>query len=158
MNKKILILDNIRSVHNVGAMFRTAEAAGISEILLVGITPGPLDRFGRPRSDVAKASVGAHEMVAWQQITDTQTALEYLREQNVQIISMEINNTSVDYKTVTADTDRPVAIVMGNENTGVADEWLQNSDVVCHIPMAGEKESLNVSTTCGIALFRLFNL
>lgn len=158
MNKKILVLDNIRSVHNVGAMFRTAEAAGVDEILLCGITPGPLDRFGRPRSDVAKASVGAHEMVSWQQMTDAQTAIEYLQQQNTQIISMEINDTSIDYKTVAPDANRSVAIVMGNENTGVSDEWLQVSDVVAHIPMAGEKESLNVSTTCGIALFRIFDL
>lgn len=145
-------------MHNVGAMFRTAEAAGVDEILLVGITPTPVDRFGRARSDVAKAAVGAEQMVSWQQFTTTSDAIVYLQEIGADIVSLEITDDSVDYKTVPVpDGLVPFALVVGNENTGVSDQWLSASDLVCHIPMAGEKESLNVSTSCGIALFRILN-
>lgn len=157
-NKIILVLDNIRSVHNVGAMFRTAEAVGVDEILLVGITPSPIDRFGRERSDLAKSAVGAHKMVIWKQFSDTSDAVVYLQEMGTDIVSLEFNNTSVDYKYIpTPDGLVPFALVVGNENVGVSDAWLGASDMVCHIPMAGGKESLNVSTACGIALFRILN-
>ena len=158
MNKIILVLDNIRSVHNVGAMFRTAEAAGVDEIILVGITPTPLDRFGRSRDDLAKAAVGAQEMVSWKHIEQTSEAINYLQDMGSDIVSLEITDHSVDYKTVPVpDGLVPFALVVGNENTGVSQEWLEASDLVCHIPMMGEKESLNVSTSCGIALFRILN-
>jgi len=157
-NKTILVLDNIRSVHNVGAMFRTAEAAGVDEIILVGITPAPTDRFGRTRSDLAKAAVGAEQMVPWTQYADTMQAVEYLQEMGTDIVSLEITNESVDYKIIPKpDGLVPFALVVGNENTGVSEMWLSHSDLVCHIPMAGEKESLNVSTSCGIALFRILD-
>lgn len=153
-----MVLDNIRSVHNVGAMFRTAEAAGVDEILLVGITPTPLDRFGRKREDLAKAAVGAEEMVSWQQFTETNDAINYLQEMGADVVSLEITDDSVDYKTVPVpDGLVPFALVVGNENVGVSADWLDASDMVVHIPMAGEKESLNVSTSCGIALFRILN-
>ena len=158
MNKTILVLDNIRSVHNVGAMFRTAEAAGVNEIVLVGITPAPTDRFGRLREDLAKAAVGAEQMVAWQQFAETSEAITYLQEMGADVVSLEITDDSVDYKTVPVpDGLVPFAMVVGNENTGVSEQWLNVSDMVVHIPMAGEKESLNVSTSCGIALFRILN-
>lgn len=158
MKQTILVLDNIRSVHNVGAMFRTSEAAGVDEILLVGITPTPVDRFGRSRSDLAKAAVGAEQMVPWKQFTETSEAIAYLQEMGTDIVSLEITDHSIDYKTVpTPDELMPFALVVGNENTGVSEEWLNASDLVCHIPMVGEKESLNVSTSCGIALFRILN-
>lgn len=158
MNKTILVLDNIRSVHNVGAMFRTAEAAGIDEILLVGITPTPIDRFGRERTDVAKSSVGAHTMVEWQQFTETGDAIDYLQNMGSDIVSLELTDNSVDYKTIPMpDGLVPFALVVGNENVGVDKQWLDISDVVAHISMVGEKESLNVSTACGIALFRILN-
>lgn len=157
-NKIILVLDNIRSVHNVGAMFRTAEAVGVDEILLIGITPAPTDRFGRERSDLAKAAVGAQSMVEWKQFGETKDAIAYLQEQGTDIVSLEITDNSVDYKLVPEpDGLVPFALVVGNENIGVSGQWLSCSDIVCHIPMAGEKESLNVSTSCGIALFRILN-
>jgi len=157
-NNIILVLDNIRSVHNVGAMFRTAEAVGVDEILLVGITPAPLDRFGRERSDLAKAAVGAQNMISWKQFNETTEAVTYLQELGADIVSLEITNTSVDYKLVPEpDGLVPFALVVGNENTGVSQQWLDISDIIAHIPMAGKKESLNVSTSCGIALFRMLH-
>ena len=154
----VLVLDNIRSVLNVGAMFRTAEAAGVDELLLVGITPTPLDRFGRERDDIAKASVGAHTMVDWQHFQNTHEAIVYLQEMGADIVSLELTPDSIDYKTLTPpDGMLPFALVVGNENTGVSSEWLEESDKTVHIPMAGKKESLNVSTACGIALFRILD-
>ena len=139
-------------------MFRTAEAAGIDEILLVGITPAPTDRFGRVRDDLAKAAVGAEQMVAWKQFAETTDAIVYLQEMGADIVALEITEESVDYKIVPQpDGYLPFALVVGNENTGVSQEWLNAADIVTHIPMAGEKESLNVSTSCGIALFRILN-
>lgn len=157
-NKIILVLDNIRSVHNVGAMFRTAEAAGVDEIVLVGITPTPVDRFGRERSDLAKSAVGAQTMVPWKQFSETADAITYLQESGTDMVCLEITDNSVDYKLIPVpDGLVPFALIVGNENTGVSDQWLRAADMVCHIPMAGEKESLNVSTSCGIALFRILN-
>ncbi len=157
-NKIILVLDNIRSVHNVGAMFRTAEAAGVDEIVLVGITPAPVDRFGRERSDLAKSAVGAQTMVPWKQFPETVDAITYLQESGTDMVCLEITDSSVDYKSIPVpDGLVPFALIVGNENTGVSDQWLNAADMVCHIPMAGEKESLNVSTSCGIALFRILN-
>lgn len=159
MNKTILVLDNIRSVLNVGAMFRTAEAVGVDEIVLVGMTPTPLDRFGRERSDLAKAAVGAQTMVPWQYHEQTESAIAYLQEIGADIVSLEISDQSIDYKTVPhPDGLAPFALVVGNENVGVSDQWLEASDLVCHIPMQGEKESLNVATSCGVALFRILNI
>ncbi len=155
----ILVLDNIRSVHNVGAMFRTAEVAGVREILLVGITPCPTDRFGRARTDLAKAAVGAEAMVKWQYFEKPKEAIRYLHTLGADIVSLEITPHSIDYKTVPIpDGLVPFALVVGNENVGVSEECLDASDLVCHIPIAGDKESLNVSTSCGIALFRILDI
>ena len=89
--QKILILENIRSVHNVGAMFRTADAVGINKIVLVGITPAPIDRFGRARADLAKAALGAEKTMSWQAVATIAEALEPLRAEGFQIISLEHN-------------------------------------------------------------------
>lgn len=155
----ILILDNIRSTHNVGAMFRTAEGAGVSEIILVGITPNPLDRFGRERADVAKAAVGAHKLVDWKYFESSSDAIEYVRGQADIIIALEQTAQAVDYKSI-SPVGHPshTALVVGNEIDGVSDAWLEAAKHHCQIPMQGEKESLNVSTACGIALFRLLDI
>jgi 23S rRNA (guanosine2251-2'-O)-methyltransferase len=153
--QKILILENIRSVHNVGAIFRTADAVGISKIVLVGITPAPIDRFGRARADLAKAALGAEKTMPWQAVATIAEAVESLRAEGFQIISLEQADNSVDYKKVSvADS---VAIVVGNEVDGVSKEALALSDIVAEIPMAGDKESLNVSVATGVALFRLLD-
>jgi tRNA G18 (ribose-2'-O)-methylase SpoU len=155
----ILVLDNIRSTHNVGAIFRTAEGAGVSEIILVGITPSPIDRFGRERSDVAKAAVGAQLLVSWKYFESSSEAIEYLHERVDTIIALEQTAQAVDYKSLAPLEDAShSALVVGNEIDGVSDELLQAAHHHCEIPMQGEKESLNVSTACGIALFRLLDI
>ncbi|MFW0871315.1 MAG: TrmH family RNA methyltransferase [Patescibacteria group bacterium] len=154
----IIVLDNIRSTHNVGAIFRTAEGVGVDEIILVGITPSPIDRFGRKRSDLAKSAVGAQELVAWKYFGTTSEAIGYVQSQADTIIALEQTPQSVDYKTISpVDNSSRVAFVVGNEIDGVSNDWLSLASHICHIPMQGQKESLNVATACGIALFRLLD-
>src|ERR1035437_1170468 len=98
--KTIAILHDIRSVINVGAIFRTCDAAGISKIYLTGITPTPLDRFGRTRADLAKSALGAEKTVAWEFALDVETVLENLKKENYKIIAIEQSSTSIDYKKV----------------------------------------------------------
>lgn len=149
----VLILDNIRSTYNVGAIFRTADAAGISKIYLVGITPAPLDRFGRPRKDIAKASLGAEKTIAWQQTATIAPLLTKLKKEQYAIIAVEQAKNSVDYKKVKLGPK--VAFILGTEVTGIKEAVLKKCDIVAEIPMAGAKESLNVSVAAGIALFRM---
>lgn len=156
--KVILVLHNIRSTHNVGAIFRTADAAGVSEIFLVGITPDPIDRFGRKRSDIAKAALGAEDTILWQHFNDVSflEKISELKKEGFYIISVEQSQDSVDYKTI--QSAEKIVIIVGNEVGGVPKEVVRISDVVAEISMQGEKESLNVSVATGIALFRILNI
>src|SRR3989344_4065622 len=100
MKENIIILHNIRSVENVGAMFRTADAAGINKIYLTGYTPTPLDRFGRKRKDMAKSALGAEEFVAWEQKKTILPVISKLKRDRFQIIAIEQDKKSIDYKKV----------------------------------------------------------
>src|SRR3990167_11374463 len=100
--QNILIIHNIRSVQNVGAMFRTADAAGVNKIYLTGYTPTPLDRFGRKRGDLAKSALGAEEFVVWEQKKNIFPLLEKLKREKYLIIGIEQDEKSVDYKKVSA--------------------------------------------------------
>jgi tRNA G18 (ribose-2'-O)-methylase SpoU len=132
-------------------MFRTADAAGIDKIYTVGYTPAPIDRFGRKRNDLHKAALGAEDYVAWEQVKSITTLLTKLKKQGFQIIAIEQDKKSVDYRKVVLQTKN--AIIMGNEVTGVPKKVLDKCDVIAEIPMRGKKESLNVSVACGVALF-----
>lgn len=158
MKKKeaIVILDNIRSTHNVGSIFRTSDALGVDKIILCGTTPAPKDRFGRERSDIAKVALGAEKNVAWQFEQETLTAVKKLKKAGYQIITVEQAENSVDYKKVKVKTK--VAFVMGEEVKGINPKILKLADVVAEIPMQGGKESLNVSVAFGVALFRILNI
>lgn len=153
--QKILILLDIRSAQNVGSLFRTADAAGIEMIYLVGITPAPLDRFGRPVGEIAKTALGAEQSVSWKQVKSIAALLRTLQKDDVQIIAIEQSATSVDYKKVKPQL--PVAIMVGNEVEGIPQKVLAKCDIVAQIPMRGKKESLNVSVAGGIALFRILD-
>jgi len=156
--KIILALHNIRSTHNVGAIFRTADAAGVSEIFLIGVTPDPIDRFGRKRSDVAKAALGAEDTIKWQHFDDTNflEKVSDLKGEGFQVVAIEQSEKSVDYKTIEASEN--ILIIVGNEVDGLPKEVIELSDFVAEIPMLGEKESLNVSVATGVALFRILNI
>lgn len=154
--ENILILHNIRSVVNVGAMFRTADAAGVSKIYLCGITPAPLDRFGRKRRDLAKSALGAEEYVPWEERKNILPLLAELKRQKFQIIAVEQAPNSVDYRKVKLKSKN--AFIMGAEVKGITKNVLERSDVIAEIPMRGKKESLNVSVALGIVLFRVCDL
>lgn len=149
----ILILDNIRSAHNVGSIFRTADAVGVSKIYLVGITPAPLDRFGRERKDVAKAALGGEKTVAWSQVAMLRPLIRRLKKEGYRVIAIEQSKNAVDYATVRPSEKN--AFVLGREVGGLPEKALAESDVVAQIPMRGKKESLNVAVACGVALFRI---
>lgn len=154
--QNFLILNDIRSVENVGAMFRTADAAGIDKVYTVGYTPAPTDRFGRKRSDLHKAALGAEEYVEWEQVKSITTLLTKLKKQGFQIIAIEQDKSSIDYKKVNLKDKN--AIIMGNEVTGVPKKVLDKCDVIAEIPMRGKKESLNVSVACGVVLFGMLKV
>ena len=151
--KNILILHDIRSVSNVGAMFRTADAAGVDKIYLTGYTPAPLDRFGRKRRDLVKSALGAEEFVAWEQKKSVTALLGKLKKDLFLIIGIEQDEKSVDYKKVKLKSKN--AFLVGTEVTGIPKNILKKCDIIAEIPMRGKKESLNVSVACGIALFRM---
>jgi 23S rRNA (guanosine2251-2'-O)-methyltransferase len=149
--ENILILNDIRSVENVGAMFRTADAAGINKIYLVGTTPTPLDRFGRKRGDLHKSALGAEEFVAWEYKKTISPLLSQLKKNGFQIIAIEQDKKSIDYKKVKLTGKN--AFIVGTEVTGMPKNILKKCDIIAEIPMHGKKESLNVSVALGVVLF-----
>lgn len=151
-----ILLHNIRSTHNVGSIFRTADAVGVDKIYISGYTPTPIDKFGRFRKDIAKVALGAEKNVGWEQIDDSKKIIKKLKKENYQIIGLEQAKNSVDYKKV--KTEKKILIVVGNEVGGIDREILKLCDVLAEIPMKGKKESLNVSVAFGVALFRMFNI
>jgi 23S rRNA (guanosine2251-2'-O)-methyltransferase len=155
--KKVLILENIRSVYNVGAIFRTADAIGIDIIYLVGTTPSPIDRFGRERSDLHKSALGAEKSVEWEYVDDVNALniVSKLKDERYVTCALEQDERSVEYNSIQVDKD--IAIVVGNEVDGVSKEILDEVDNILEIPMKGDKESLNVSVAAGVMLFGLFD-
>lgn len=154
--ENILILHNIRSVENVGAMFRTADAAGIDKIYLTGYTPTPLDRFGRKRGDLAKSALGAEEFVAWEQKKSISSLFTQLKREGFQLIAIEQDKKSIDYKKVKLQSKN--AFIVGTEVTGIPKNILEKCDIIAEIGMRGKKESLNVSVALGVALFRVLGV
>lgn len=152
----VVVLDNIRSVYNVGSIFRTANACGIGKVILCGITPGPLDAKGRKRSDFAKVSLGAEEKVLWERSATTVDALQSLHDEGYYLVAIEQNSSSVDYKDVSAQPK--TCFVLGSEVGGIDKEMLSLCDVVAELPMLGSKESLNVTIAFGIAAYRILNI
>jgi 23S rRNA (guanosine2251-2'-O)-methyltransferase len=155
---KIAILDNLRSVHNVGSIFRTANAAGIEKLILCGTTPTPLDAKGNKRKDFAKVALGAEDTVAWEYEEDTIKALKKLRQEDCYVIAFEQDDVSVDYKEVNVTEKENIAFVIGPEVTGITKEVLDLCDVIAEIPMLGSKESLNVTIAFGIGVYCILGI
>jgi tRNA G18 (ribose-2'-O)-methylase SpoU len=151
----ILVLHDIRSAQNVGSLFRTADAVGITKIFLSSITPAPIDRFGRDRNDIAKTALGAEKSIPWEIYEDINILLEKQKKEGFEIIAIEQSSKAVDYKSV--ESKERVVFILGNEVGGLSKGVLDLVDIIAEIPMAGEKESLNVSVAGGIALFRILN-
>jgi tRNA G18 (ribose-2'-O)-methylase SpoU len=155
----ILVLDNIRSTHNVGSLFRTADCAGVSEIVLCGITPSPIDRFGRPRPDITKVALGAELSVPYHTTDSTDEYLAQQKSLGSTICALEQSATALclfdeSLKKSLANSSS-VVLVLGTEVTGIAESTLQLCDYVLEIPQVGTKESLNVSVAGAIAIYHL---
>jgi 23S rRNA (guanosine2251-2'-O)-methyltransferase len=162
MTEIIVIAHNIRSTHNVGSIFRTAEGFGVEKIILSGYTPYPkLDHDTRlPHisekltSQIHKTALGAEEMVPFEYTEQIQ--LNLLKEDGFRVVALEQNNRSItlaDYK-----TPEKVALLIGEEVHGITEELLAQCDDIIEIPMVGKKESFNVSVATGIALYQLTNI
>lgn len=153
-----LVLDNLRSVYNVGSIFRTANAVGAQHIVLCGTTPTPLDAKGNRRKDFAKVALGAEDTISWEYVESAVEALTTLKDSGAYCIAIEQSETSIDYKEVEIKGRENLVFVVGPEVTGMSDEVLACADVVAEIPMLGTKESLNVTIATGIALYRILGI
>ena len=153
-----VVLPDIRSAQNVGAIFRTCDGAGVSKIFLTGYTPAPIDEYNRARSDISKAALGAEKTIVWEKVKSLGALLKKFKASGVKIVAIEQSPNSVDYKKVKIGKNESVAFILGNEVDGLPKSILSKCDVVAEIPMKGEKESLNVSVSAGIALFRILNI
>lgn len=142
----VIVLDNIRSLYNVGSIFRTADAALVSEIILCGYTPAP------PRVEIEKTALGAVDTVPWQYQQSALNAVLELRRKGAKVFAVEITDSSRDYDSLT-EADFPLALVLGNELVGIDSDVLAACDGALEIPMYGVKHSLNVSVAAGIAIF-----
>lgn len=155
--KYSVLLHNIRSVYNVGSIFRTADAAGFNQVYITGYTPTPIDRFGRERADLHKVALGSEKTVAWSSFEDTQLAIRQLKESGVYVIAVEQSADSFDYRELSdlqIDT-KEIVLVMGEETCGIEPEILALVDKVVELPMRGEKESLNVSVAFGVVAYEI---
>ena len=144
----VIVLDNIRSMSNIGSMFRTADAFRLNGICLCGITAKP------PHREINKTALGATDSVDWQYFSSTIECIEFLRKKGYSIISLEQTENSVmlqDFKI----SSLPIALVVGNEVEGVQQEVINLSDDVIESPQSGTKHSFNVSVSCGITLWEI---
>lgn len=151
-----LIADRIRSLHNVGSLFRTADAFGVAKLYLCGYTGTP------PRKEIAKVALGAENVVPWEKRGQTWKIVEELQAQGIYVVALEQTKKSVPIQSLAFVVYRgrklsfkKIAIVVGNEVNGISAGVLKRVDAIVHIPMLGQKESFNVSVAAGIALYAL---
>ena len=149
MNKKAVyvLAHNIRSLHNVGSIFRTCDGVGVSKLYLTGYSGVP------PRKEITKTALGADDSVPWEFHKDPVSVVKMLKKDGVQIVALEKNKKSTDIRKF--NPKYPVCMIIGNEIDGVEENLLKLSDAVVHIPMHGKKESLNVSVAFGIGIYSL---
>ncbi len=145
----VIILDNIRSMHNVGSVFRTSDAFLVNSIILCGFTPRP------PHRDINKTALGATETVSWQYKDSTLDALQELKSEGYKIYGIEQVDNSIELEKFTFNTSEKIAIVLGNEVEGVDEGVLKQCDGSIEIPQFGTKHSLNVSVAAGIVIWEL---
>lgn len=157
--KLALILHDIRSAHNVGAMLRTADGAGVSEVILSGYTPAPPKKDALYLTDADKAmkktALGAEESVSWKQVASLTRLLNRLKKDGYEIAALEQGKDSTDYQEYRPKKN--IALVVGNEVLGVDEKILKQCDAIIEIPMYGKKNSLNVSVATGIALYQIIS-
>lgn len=146
----VIVLDDVRSMHNVGAIFRTADAFLVEKILLCGITPRP------PHREIHKAALGATESVDWQYYESVTEAVLDLKTLKYEVLAIEQTTDSVMITDIDIQPNKKYAIILGNEVEGVSDDALKHCDGFVEIPQLGTKHSLNVSVCGGIAMWEFF--
>ena len=146
----IVVLDNIRSLNNIGSVFRTSDAFLVEKIYLCGITAKP------PHRDIHKTALGATESVDWEYKKDTQTLVNDLKNQGVKVAAIEQVENSIMLDKFVPKPNKKIAIIFGNEVKGVQQEVVSESDYCIEIPQIGTKHSLNISVSCGVVLWDLY--
>ncbi|MBN2585175.1 TrmH family RNA methyltransferase [Patescibacteria group bacterium] len=146
----VVIAHNIRSMHNVGSIFRTAEGAGVAKLYLTGYTPFP------PRPEIAKVALGSEKRLQWVKIKRVGDLIRDLKKSGYLIVALEQDGRAVDYRKF-KPTKSKIALIIGNEVRGVSQPLRIISDVIIEIPMRGQRKSLNVSVAFGVAIYQLSN-
>ena len=148
----IVVLDNIRSLHNIGSVFRTADAFRIKEIWLSGYTAQP------PHREIQKTALGATETVEWKYFKNAELAIEELNNQKVIILPIEQSENSTSLENIDLNPYQHLALIFGNEVDGVSEEYMNAASEVIEIPQEGTKHSLNISVSAGIILWEIFKV
>lgn len=143
----VVVLDNVRSLHNVGSVFRTSDAYRVERIVLCGVTATP------PSAEIHKTALGAEDSVAWQYHKDTKEAVTQLHEEGYTVFSIEQVQGSIALQDLSLDDEKKYAVILGNEVKGVQQEVVDMSDGCIELPQYGTKHSLNVSVTAGIVIW-----
>jgi len=146
----IIILDNIRSLNNIGSVFRTSDAFLIEKIYLCGITATP------PHRDIHKTALGSTETVAWEHAENTMDVIKKLQNNGIKVAAIEQAEHAVMLNDFKPQPDTTYALVFGNEVKGVAQDVVSASDLVLEIPQFGTKHSLNISVSCGVVVWDIF--
>lgn len=144
-----ILIPNVRSLHNVGSIFRSADAFGIFEIILTGITPTP------PRPEINKTAIGAEQFVKWKYEKDSLKAVNELKKEGYYLVGLEQTKESINLPDFEADTYPRICIVLGSEVAGIDEELLPHIDKFVAIPQYGRKHSLNVSVAAGVILYAM---
>lgn len=147
LQNKVLLLDNIRSMQNVGAIFRNCDGSGFTKIYLCGCCPTP------PRWEISKTALSAEHTVDWEYYSSSLQLIDRLKSEGYSIYSVELDPRSIDYKQLIDNCPENICLVLGNEVKGVDAKILELSDEIVMIPMLGNKESLNVSVAAGIVMY-----
>ena len=145
----VVVLDEVRSMHNVGSVFRTSDGFLIESIYLCGLTPQP------PHRDIQKTALGATETVAWKHVTSTQQAIDELKQKGFTVIAIEQVHNSIPLHQFKIDKSKKYAIVFGHEVNGVQEEIINQCDFSIEIPQLGSKHSLNISVSAGIVIWEM---
>ncbi|OBQ55149.1 RNA methyltransferase [Tamlana sp. s12] len=147
----IIILDNIRSLNNIGSVFRTSDAFLIEKIYLCGITAKP------PHKDIHKTALGSTETVAWEYVENTIDLVEKLKTEGIKVASIEQAESATMLNDFTVENNTKYALVFGNEVKGVSQGVVTASDAIIEIPQFGTKHSLNISVSCGVVVWDIFS-
>lgn len=147
-NPIYVLCDNIRSIYNVGSIFRTSDAALIEKLYLTGYTPYP------PRPEIEKVALGSTKSILWEYHKNPIDIIKKLKSSGIKISSLELTNSSRMYYEL-KDSDFPLCLILGNELTGISNDLIEQSDFSLEIPQYGFKHSMNVSVAYGIAVFEM---